>query len=76
MARVRIILEDDNGQPLKATAKAFYTLQGACNTLDAIETAVEEWRKKALPEIEKALLTHAQEDVIAKKSLREVQWHL
>jgi len=39
----------------------------ACNTLDAIETAVEEWRKKALPAIEKALLTHVQEEAIAKK---------
>jgi len=68
MARVRIILEDDNGQPLKAGTEQLYTLPLPCNTLDAIETAVEEWRKKALPEIEKALLTKAQEDAIAKKN--------
>lgn len=67
MARVRIILEDDNGQPLTAGADQSYSLQGPCNTLDAIETAVEEWRKKALPEIEKALLTNAQNEAIAKK---------
>jgi hypothetical protein len=67
MARVRIILEDDNGQPLKAVAEHSYPLPGPCNTLDAIETAVEEWRKKALPEIEKALLTNVQNEAIAKK---------
>ena len=38
------------------------------NTLDAIETAVEEWRKKALPDIEKALLTRAQQEAVAKKN--------
>jgi hypothetical protein len=68
MARVRILLEDDNGQPLIARAEQLYPLEGSCNTLDAIETAVEEWRKKALPDIEKALLTRAQEDAIAKKN--------
>lgn len=67
MARVRIILEDDHGQPLKAGADQCYTLQGPCHSLDAIETAVEAWRKQALPEIEKALLTHAQQEAIAKK---------
>ena len=68
MARVRIILEDDHGQPLTAEAETLYTFQGPCNTLDAIETAVEEWRKKALPDIEKALLTRAQQEAVAKKN--------
>jgi len=67
MARVRIILEDDDGQPLSAEAEQLYILEGPCNTLDAIETAVEVWRKKALPDIEKTLLTKAQKEAIAKK---------
>ena len=70
MARVRIILEDDNGQPLTTEAEQLYTLEGPCNTLDAIENAVEEWRKKALPEIEKTLLIRAQQEDIAKKKKR------
>jgi hypothetical protein len=68
MARVRITLEDDHGQPLTIGAEHLYTLAGTCDTLDAIETAVEEWRKKALPDIEKALLTQAQNEAIAKKN--------
>jgi hypothetical protein len=68
MARVRIILEDDNGQPLIAGAEQLYRLEGPCHTLDAIETAVEAWRKKALPDIEKALLQKAQEDAVTKKN--------
>jgi hypothetical protein len=67
MARVRIILEDDNGQPLINEAEQLYTLEGPCDTLDAIENAVEEWRKKALPAIEKTLLVRAQQEDIAKK---------
>jgi hypothetical protein len=67
MARIRIILEDDHGQPLTTEAEQLYALSGPCDTLDAIETAVEVWRKKALPDIEKTLLTKAQEDAIAKK---------
>ena len=67
MARVRIILEDDNGQPLTTQAEQLYILEGPCNSLDAIENAVEEWRKKALPQIEKTLLVRAQQEEIAKK---------
>ncbi len=33
MARVRIILEDDNGHPLTVGAEQLYCLQGPCNTL-------------------------------------------
>lgn len=67
MARVRIILEDDHGLPLSNEAEQVYALPGPCDTLDSIEEAVEEWRKKALPDIEKALLTQAQQQAIAKK---------
>lgn len=68
MARVRIILENNNGQLLTATAEQLYSLEGPCDTLDSIEDAVEAWRKKALPDIAKTLLIKAQEDAIAKKN--------
>ena len=67
MARVRILVEDDNGQLLNAEAEHLYVLEGACNTLDAIETAVETWRKQALPALEKTLLIRAQADAVVKK---------
>ena len=67
MARIRILIEDDHGQLLSSEAEQLYALQGACNTLDAIETAVETWRKQALPAIEKTLLGRAQEEALAKK---------
>ena len=76
MPRIRVVLEDDNGQPLTAEATLLYSLAGSCSTLDAIDDAVEEWRKKALPDIEKALLQKAQHDAIAKKTLGKVQWHV
>lgn len=76
MARIRIILEDDHGQPLTPEAEHLYPLEGPCNTLDAIENAVETWRKYALPAIEKTLLVRAQQDDILKKSDDEVQRHL
>lgn len=67
MARIRICLEDDQGQPLLPGTEQVYALAGACNTLDTIEQAVEDWRKKALPDIEKTLLLSAQQEAIAKK---------
>ncbi len=70
MPRIRVVLEDDNGQPLTAEATLLYSLAGSCSTLDAIDDAVEEWRKKALPDIEHALLQKAQQDAIAKKNAR------
>ena len=60
MPRVRLILEDENGCPLQGTEQV-YVLDGDCNTLNQIEAAVETFRKSALPCLEKALLTEAQE---------------
>ena len=69
MARIRISLEDDNGNLLLTGAEQLYALTTPCDTLNSIEQAVEEWRKKALPEIEKTLLQKAQEQAIAKKKI-------
>jgi hypothetical protein len=63
MPRVRLILEDDNGNPVPNTEQ-IYLLEGNCNTLNQIETAVESFKKRALPPLEQALLTQAQEHFV------------
>jgi hypothetical protein len=60
MPRVRLILEDDNGNPLLDTEQV-YVLEGNCETINQIETAVETFKNCALPPLEQALLTQAQE---------------
>lgn len=67
MPRIRVVIEDDQGQPVTADADRLYLLSNACATLDSIDDAVEEWRKIALPDIEKALRENAQHAAIAKK---------
>lgn len=59
MPRVRLILEDDNGTPLPQTEQV-YALENGCDTLNQIESAVETFRKQALPALEKSLLSNAQ----------------
>jgi hypothetical protein len=71
MPRVRLVLEDDNGNPLPNTEQ-IYVLEGDCETINQIETAVETFKKSALPPLEQALLTQAQERFVtaAKKKAR------
>ena len=71
MPRVRLILEDDNGNPLPDTEQV-YVLEGNCDTINQIETADETFKKSALPPLEQALLTQAQERFVtdAKKKAR------
>ena len=64
MPRVRLILEDDNGNPI-ADTEHIYVLEGDCDTINQIETAVETFKKSALPSLEQALLTQAQERFVA-----------
>ncbi len=66
MPRVRIILEDDNGNPMPEGEQT-YPLENACDTLNQIEAAVETFRKQALPSLEQALLKEAQERCIAQE---------
>ena len=61
MARIRLVLEDDNGNPLPDTQRHIYPLQGQCDTLNQIEEAVENFKNQALPQIEMTLLTQAQQ---------------
>lgn len=61
MPRIRLILEDDQGNPIPdADCQQVYQLQGDCQTLDRIEHAVEGFKKQALPEVERSLLQRAQ----------------
>ena len=72
MPRVRLVLEDDNGNPIADTEQV-YILEGDCDTLNHIEAAVETFKKRALPPLEKVLLSQAQERFITqeKKTLLE-----
>ena len=66
MPRVRIMLEDDNGNPMPETEQV-YPLENACDTLNQIEAAVETFKNQALPPLEQALLTQAQARCIAQE---------
>lgn len=70
MPRVRLILEDDNGNPLPGTEQS-YLLEGDCKTINQIETAVEIFKKRALPPLEQALLTQAQERFVTEEKKSE-----
>ena len=61
MPRIRLILEDDNGQPLAENAEQVYALENDCDTLNQIEAAVETFKNTALPTVEQTLLTQAQQ---------------
>jgi hypothetical protein len=60
MPRIRLHLEDDQGNPILAS-RSTYQLEGGCETLEEIERAVESFKRQALPEIEHSLLEEAQE---------------
>ena len=64
MPRIRIILEDDEGNPLP-DARRTYRLEGDLDTLDGIERAVETFERRALPEVERSLLAKAQKRFVA-----------
>jgi hypothetical protein len=59
MPRIRITLEDDKGNPIEPTRRT-YRLEGDLDTLDGIERAVEAFKERVLPEVERSLLSEAQ----------------
>jgi hypothetical protein len=65
MPRIRLILEDDNGNLLPENAEQVYSLDGDCDTLNEIEAAVEKFKKQALPQVEQTLLTQAQQRFVS-----------
>ncbi len=57
MAEIHLTLVDDQGH----STERVFALDGKLDTLDQIEQAVEHFKQQALPEVEKSLLTRAQE---------------
>lgn len=67
MPHIRLILEDDEGNPIESAARQkTYRLEGDLDTLDGIERAAETFKEGALPEVERSLLTEAQERFVAR----------
>jgi hypothetical protein len=60
MAKIKLILCDDEGKPISEVKAKDYALEVGNETLDEIEAAVEEFKLKALPELEFDLLEVAQ----------------
>jgi hypothetical protein len=63
MPHIRLILQDDQGNPIPGAEERIYQLlRGELETLDQIEQATEEFGKReALPQIEHSLLSRAPE---------------
>lgn len=58
MASIEVIIRDDQGKIISQGKAKQVDLRHA--NLDMIETAVEDWRKQVLPEIEGQLLQQGQ----------------
>jgi hypothetical protein len=69
MAKIRLIVEDDEGNQSEKS----FALMGDLDSLDGIDEAVEQFKNRALPQIEQELLTRAQERAVheEKKTLAD-----
>jgi len=65
MPRIRLVIEDDNGNLLPENAQQVYLLEGDCDTLNQIEDAVEKFKNQALPQLEQTLLTNSQQRFVS-----------
>ena len=65
MARIRIILEDDDGREINGNKERLYDLSGGATRFVDIEAAVEGLKQEALPELTAELLTLAQQQFVA-----------
>jgi hypothetical protein len=66
MPHIRLILADEEGNPIPGTEELIYRLEGGeLETLDQIEQATEKFKQQALPEIEHSLLQRAQQRFVA-----------
>lgn len=65
MPHIRLILQDDEGNPIPGAEERIYRLQGELETLDQIEQATEKFKREALPQIEHSLLSRAQRRFVA-----------
>ncbi|HZG45747.1 MAG TPA: hypothetical protein VEZ41_05705 [Allosphingosinicella sp.] len=57
MPKIRLILEDDDGNQTEKT----FELSGDLDHLDGIDEAVEQFKNQALPQVEQELLAQARE---------------
>ncbi|MEO7717610.1 MAG: hypothetical protein ABIY70_15535 [Capsulimonas sp.] len=64
MPRIRVIVEDDDGQPLGSSPEQVYLLDSVCQNLDQIEASVETFRIAALPALEAKLIHAAQHEQV------------
>ena len=71
MARIKIIIEDDFGNRIEKEEPREYYLNIGKGTLNEIEGAVEEFKNRALSEIEKELLKQEQRRYIAEEKKEE-----
>ena len=67
MPRIRVVLEDDNGDPIGKTPEKVYVLKGPCDDLDQIECSVEQFKRHMLPDVERGLLEQAQQRAVEAK---------
>lgn len=65
MASIEVIVRDDEGNIISQDNTKEINLKHA--NLDTVEAAVEDWRKRVLPEIEGHLLGQAQREFTAKE---------
>jgi len=66
MAKIKVTLEDDNGEQVGKEREYELELREEA-TLDEIEEAIEKFRIKIMPELEKELLSESQNRVVKKK---------
>ncbi len=67
ITRIRMILEDDDGQEINRERAQVYELRLKANRLRDIKAAVEQFKQEALPELEVELLTRAQAGFVAEE---------
>ncbi len=60
MAEITLILKDDDGNQIQKS----FALAGELDSLNGIDEAVEQFKNRALPQIEQELLTLAQERAV------------
>jgi len=65
MARIRIILEEDDKGETKEIESRVYELGTELNRLHEIEGALEQFRRQSLPELTAELLSKAQAAEVA-----------
>jgi hypothetical protein len=70
MATIEVIIRDDEGNVIGNEDKRIYTIGIGKTSFHEIEGAVEQFKRKALPDIEAELLEAAQKGYTRKKKTR------